>query len=100
MKINNRQSLAARLSLWIISLGTVIFIVALISNYFLSRILLQNYVSDLAKTTTSSTVRNIKTIFKTAGFEPPTSSISRKRSNQTSHAPVRPRTVPKYCFFT
>jgi sigma-B regulation protein RsbU (phosphoserine phosphatase) len=66
MKINSRrQSLATRLSLWIISLGTVIFIAVLISNYFLSRILLQNYVSDLAKTTTSSTVRKIETIFNT-----------------------------------
>jgi len=60
-----RQSLATRLSLWIISLGTVIFITVLTSNYLLSRILLQNYVSDLAKTTTSSTVRKIETLFNT-----------------------------------
>jgi len=63
---NNRfRSLAAHLSLWIISLGAVIFIAVLSANYFLSRFLLEDYVSDLAKTTTSSTVRKIETIFNT-----------------------------------
>ena len=61
---NNRfQSLAARLSLWIISLGALIFISVLATNYFLSRFLLEDYVADLAKTTTTSTVGKIETIF-------------------------------------
>ena len=63
---NNRfQSLAARLSLWIISLGALIFIAVLATNYFLSRFLLEDYVADLAKTTNSSTVAKIETIFNT-----------------------------------
>lgn len=61
VKSHCHKSLAARLSLWIISLGTVIFTAAITTNYFLSRSLLEGYVSDLAKTTTSSTVRKIET---------------------------------------
>jgi len=60
---NRFQSLAARLSLWIISLGTVIFVAVLSTNYFLSRFLLEEYVEDLAKTTAASTERKIGTIF-------------------------------------
>ena len=59
------QSLASHLSLWIVSLGTLIFIAVLSTNYFLSRFLLEDYVSDLAKTKTSSTVRKIETTFNT-----------------------------------
>jgi len=65
IKINRSQSLAARLSLWIVSLGALIFIAVLTSNYFLSRFLLEDYVADLAKTKTSSTVAKIETIFNT-----------------------------------
>ena len=60
---NRFQSLAARLSLWIVSLGTIIFVAVLSTNYFLSRILLEEYVEDLAKTTAASTERKIGTIF-------------------------------------
>ncbi len=62
---NRSQSLAAHLSLWIISLVALIFIAVLSTNYFLSRFLLEDYVSDLAKTKTSSTVRKIETTFNT-----------------------------------
>lgn len=62
---NRSHSLAAHLSLWIISLGALIFIAVLSTNYFLSRFLLEDYVSDLAKTKTSSTVRKIETTFNT-----------------------------------
>lgn len=62
---NRFQSLASHLSLWIISLGAVIFISVLSANYFLSRFLLEDYVADLARTTTSSTVRKIETVFHT-----------------------------------
>ncbi len=65
MKNTYLQSLAGRLSLWIISLGAFIFIAVLSANYFLSRFLLEDYVADLAKTTTSSTVGKIETIFNT-----------------------------------
>lgn len=66
MTINNPfQSLAARLSLWIIPLVTLIFIVVLTSNYFLSRLLLEDYVADLAKTTSTSTVVKIEKLFNT-----------------------------------
>ena len=66
MREKNRfQSLASHLSLWIISLGAVIFISVLSANYFLSRFLLEDYVADLARTTTSSTVRKIETVFHT-----------------------------------
>lgn len=66
MREKNRfQSLASHLSLWIISLGAVIFISVLSANYFLSRFLLEDYVADLARTTTSSTVRKIETVFQT-----------------------------------
>lgn len=65
-KNNRRQSLAAHLSLWIVSLGALIFIAVLSTNYFLSRFLLEDYVSDLAKTKTSSTVHKIETTFNTA----------------------------------
>ena len=38
----------------------------------------------------------LKKLVGTSGFEPPTSSMSRKRSNQLSYAPARQRTVAKY----
>jgi len=61
MKNNRFQTLAARLSLWITSLGAAIFISVISSNYFLSRFLLEDYISDLAKTSTSSTAQKIET---------------------------------------
>lgn len=57
------QSLATRLSRWIVTLGTMIFIIVLGSNYYLSRSLLDDYVTDLAKNTASITVRKIEKIF-------------------------------------
>lgn len=59
MKNIHFQSLAARLSLWIITLGAIIFIAVLSANYILSRFLLADYVSELAKTKASSTVYEI-----------------------------------------
>ncbi|MBL4711550.1 MAG: SpoIIE family protein phosphatase [Gammaproteobacteria bacterium] len=63
MKSNGQQSLAMHLSLWIVSMGAIVFVTVLSSNYFLSRLLLESYVSDIAKTTASSTVKSIETIF-------------------------------------
>jgi len=63
MKTDNFQSLASRLSRWIIPLGALILITVLSANYFLSRLLLDNYVEDLTLATASSTVRKIETIF-------------------------------------
>lgn len=57
------QSLAARLSLWVIPLITLIFIAVLVTNYYLSRLLLEDYVARLAKTTSASTVAKIKKTF-------------------------------------
>lgn len=65
MNSHRYHSLAARLSLWIVSLGAIIFISVLSTNYFLSRFLLEDYVSDLAATTTSSTIRKIETRLQT-----------------------------------
>jgi len=56
------QSLAAHLSLWIISLGALIFIAVLSTNYFFSRQLLENYVEQLAKETVLSTVQKVDTV--------------------------------------
>ena len=56
------KSLAAHLSLWIVSLGALIFIVVLSTNYLLSRQLLENYVEQLAKKTVLSTVQKIDTV--------------------------------------
>lgn len=63
MKIDANQSLASRLSLWIISLGTLIFIAVLITNYYLSRTLLDDYVEKLVGATTASTVEKIESVF-------------------------------------
>lgn len=63
MKVDINQSLASRLSLWIVSLGTLIFVVVLITNYFLSRALLDSYVEKLAHAATASTVAQIEAIF-------------------------------------
>jgi len=57
------NSLAARLSLWIISLGTFIFIAVIATNHLFSRELLEQHVSDLAKSTTTTTVQKIEAIF-------------------------------------
>lgn len=87
------QSLAARLSLWIISLGTIIFITVLSTNYFLSRLLLQEYASELAKTTASSTVQKIEAVFHIIASDTDslasvisTSEITEKQIHQTLKA--------------
>lgn len=93
MKDNQRQSLAAHLSLWIASLGTLIFLAVLSTNYFLSRFLLEDYVSDLARTKTSSTVRKIETTFNTVSSNADslasvisTSNVTEKQVHQTINA--------------
>lgn len=90
---NHFQSLASRLSLWIISLGALIFIAVLSTNYFLSRLLLEDYVEDIAQTTASSTVRKIETIFNTISANADslaavvsTSNVSEKQIHQTIKA--------------
>ena len=57
------RSLATRLSLWIVPLGALILTTVLGTNYFLSRFLLEDYIDDIARQTTSSTVKEIETIF-------------------------------------
>jgi sigma-B regulation protein RsbU (phosphoserine phosphatase) len=57
------HSLATRLSLGIILLGTLIFIGVLGANYVLSRNLLEQYVGELARTTAASTVNEIESVF-------------------------------------
>ncbi len=96
---NHSKSLAAHLSLWIISLGTLIFIAVLSTNYFLSRFLLEDYVSDLAKTKTSSTVRKIETTFNTVSSNADslasvisTSDITEKQIHQTINAFLKTNT--------
>jgi len=64
MKNSYFQSLAARLSLWIISLSALIFLAILSSNYFLSRQLLENYVGELAKKTAASTALELENTFQ------------------------------------
>ena len=66
MKTDIRQSLATRLSLWIVLLGTLIFITVLATNYYLSRTLLDDYVEKLASSATSSTVDKIESVFDRA----------------------------------
>ncbi|MCK5663856.1 MAG: PDC sensor domain-containing protein, partial [Thiotrichaceae bacterium] len=94
------QSLASRLSLWIMSLGTLIFIVVLSTNYFLSRLLLEDYVEDLAKTTSSSTVGKIETIFNTISANADslaavvsTSDLSEKQIHQAINAFLKSNTA-------
>ena len=68
MKINRLQSLAAHLSLWIVSLGTLIFIAVLGTNYYLSLRLLEDGVEDITKEKALSTVREIETVFSAAAI--------------------------------
>jgi sigma-B regulation protein RsbU (phosphoserine phosphatase) len=57
------RGLATRLSFGIVALGTLIFLVVLGTNNFLSRNLLEEYVGELARTAATSTVKEIETIF-------------------------------------
>mgnify|MGYP001821205442 FL=1 len=65
MAINNKRfrSLATRLSLGIIFIGTAVFITVIAANYFLSRNLLEEYIGYLARSTATSTVKEIETVF-------------------------------------
>jgi len=63
LKNKRFRSLATRLSFGITILGTVVFVSVLSVNYFLSRNLLEEYVGELARTTASSTVKEIETVF-------------------------------------
>ena len=57
------RSLATRLSIGILAIGTVVFITVLAANYFLSRNLLEEYIGYLARSTAASTVNEIETVF-------------------------------------
>ncbi len=63
MKPDHTQRLASPLSLWIASLGALIFIVVLVTNYYLSRALLDDYTEKLAGAATASTVEKIESVF-------------------------------------
>ncbi len=67
MTTNNKRflGLATRISFGIVLLGTIVFVAVLGTNYFLSRNLLEDYVGELARSTASSTVKEIETIFST-----------------------------------
>lgn len=101
MRINKPfQSLASRLSQWIISLGALIFIAVLSTNYFLSRYLLEDYVEELAKTTSASTVRKIETLFNSVSANADslatvisTSDLSEKQIHRTIKAFLNSNTV-------
>ena len=93
MKTDNYQSLASRLSRWIIPLSALILISVLSANYFLSRLLLDNYVENLTRATASSTVRKIETIFNAVATSADslssiisTSDITNKQIHQTIKA--------------
>ena len=62
IKNKHFQTLAAHLSRWIISLGALVFIAILSTNYYLSRHLLENYVEQLAKKTALTTVQRVDTV--------------------------------------
>ena len=57
-----KQSLASRLSLWIVLSGAIIFLIVLSSNYMLSRKLLESYVEQLARETAFSSVQKVETV--------------------------------------
>ncbi|MBE9561051.1 MAG: SpoIIE family protein phosphatase [Proteobacteria bacterium] len=99
MKTDNYLSLASRLSRWIIPLGALILVSVLAANYFLSRHLLDYYVENLTKTTASSTVRKIETIFKAVATSADslssivsTSDITEKQIHQTIKAFINTNT--------
>lgn len=60
------RSLATRLSIGIILLGTTVFITVLGANYFLSRNLLEEYIGYLARSAASSTANEIEAVFSSA----------------------------------
>ncbi|PCI08487.1 MAG: hypothetical protein COB77_02115 [Gammaproteobacteria bacterium] len=98
-KNSSPQNLATHLSLWIVSIGAIIFITVLSSNYFLSRLLLETYVSDIAKTTASSTVRSIETIFNSVAVNADslaavisTTDLSEKQIHQNINAFLKTNT--------
>ncbi len=66
MAIDNRRfrSLATRLSFGIIILGTAVFMTVLAANYFLSRNLLEEYIGHLARSTATSTVKEVEAVFR------------------------------------
>ncbi len=84
MKINRLQSLAAHLSLWIVSLGTLIFIAVLAANYYKSLSLLEDDVEDLTKEKAISTVREIEAVFSAAATSADTLSSIVSTSDTTA----------------
>ena len=99
MKTDHYQSLASRLSRWIIPLSALILITVLSTNYYLSRLLLDDYVENLTRATASSTVRKIETIFNTVATSADslssivsTSDITNKQIHQTIKAFINTNT--------
>ena len=66
MKKNFLQSLAARLSLWILPLAGLVFIVVLTTNHFLSHTALEDHIEELTRATATSTTTKIETVFDSA----------------------------------
>ena len=99
MKTDHYQSLASRLSRWIIPLSALILITVLSTNYYLSRLLLDDYVENLTRATASSTVRKIETIFNAVATSADslssivsTSDITNKQIHQTIKAFINTNT--------
>ena len=63
LKKTRFRSLATRLSLGIILIGTPVFVTVLGANYLLSRNLLEEYVGHLARSAATSTVNKIEAVF-------------------------------------
>jgi len=62
MKQRRFQTFSARLNLWILALGSLVFLSVLSVNYYLSRQLLEEYVRDLAISTINTAVSNIEAV--------------------------------------
>lgn len=84
MKINRLKSLAAHLSLWIVSLGTLIFIAVLGANYYKSLNLLEDDIEDLTTEKAISTVREVEAVFGAAATNADTLSSIVSTSDTTA----------------
>ena len=84
MKTNRLKSLAAHLSLWIVSLGTLIFIAVLGANYYKSLNLLEDDIEDLTTEKAISTVREVEAVFSAAATNADTLSSIVSTSDTTA----------------
>ena len=64
MKHRRYQTFSARLNLWILALGSLVFLSVLSVNYYLSRQLLEDYVKQLAISTINTAVTHIESVLQ------------------------------------